>query len=62
MGGNPTNRPNAHLCADKPDLAIEAPFEVWMGILTGKTDGTQMFLEGKYKAEGDISLMGMFGQ
>jgi len=47
--------------ADKPDLAVEAPFEVWMDIVTGKADGTQMFIEGKYQAEGDISLMGLFG-
>ncbi|MBA7603228.1 hypothetical protein ES703_10332 [subsurface metagenome] len=47
--------------ADKPDLTVEAPFEVWMDIVTGKADGTQMFTEGKYQAEGDISLMGLFG-
>jgi len=47
--------------ANKPDLIVEAPFELWMDIVTGKSDGTQMFLEGKYQAEGDISLMGLFG-
>ena len=47
--------------ANKPDLAVEAPFEVWMDIVTGKADGTQMFMEGKYQAEGDISLMVLFG-
>jgi len=47
--------------ADKPDLTVEAPFEVWMDIVTGKADGTQMFMEGKYQAEGDISLMELFG-
>ena len=47
--------------ADKPDLTVEAPFELWMDIVTGKADGTQMFLEGKYQADGDISLMGLFG-
>jgi len=48
--------------ADKPDLAVESPFEVWMDIVTGKADGTQMFMEGRYQAEGDISLMGLFGR
>ena len=47
--------------AEKPDLAVEAPFEVWMDIVTGKADGTQMFMEGKFQAVGDISLMGLFG-
>lgn len=46
---------------DKTDLTVEAPFEVWMDIVTGKADGTQMFMEGKYQAEGDISLMELFG-
>ena len=47
---------------DKPDLAIEAPFELWMDIVTGKADGMQMFIEGKYQVEGDMSLMRMFGR
>jgi len=46
--------------ADKPDLSVDAPFEVWMDIITDKADGTQMFLEGKYRAEGNISLMDLF--
>lgn len=48
--------------ADKPDLTIETPFEVWMDIITGKTDGTQMLMEGKYQAEGDLSLLMRMGQ
>ena len=48
--------------ADNPDLTVEAPFDVWMDIVTGKADGTQMFMEGKYSADGDILLMGLFGQ
>ena len=47
--------------AEKPDLTVDAPFEVWMDIVTGKADGMQMFVEGKYRAEGNISLMDMFG-
>lgn len=47
--------------ADEPDLTVEAPFEVWMDIVTGKADGTQMFMEEKYQAVGDITLMGLFG-
>jgi putative sterol carrier protein len=47
--------------ADKADLTVDAPFDVWMDIITDKADGTQMFLDGKYRAEGNISLMDLFG-
>lgn len=43
--------------AEKPDLTIETPFEVWMDIMTGKADGQQMFMEQKYRATGDLSLL-----
>jgi multimeric flavodoxin WrbA/putative sterol carrier protein len=43
--------------AEKPELTIEAPFNVWMDILTRKADGQQMFLEQKYKVSGDFSLL-----
>ena len=33
-----------------------------MDIVTRKADGMQMFIEGKYQAEGDISLMELFGR
>ena len=29
--------------------------------LEGKADGAKMFMDGKYKAQGDISLMVVFG-
>jgi multimeric flavodoxin WrbA/putative sterol carrier protein len=51
--------------AEKPDLVIESPFEIWMDIMTGKADGQQMFMEQKYKTSGDLSLLmrmkGLFG-
>ena len=43
--------------AEKPDLTIKAPFDVWIDIMTGKADGGQMLMEGKYKAEGDMDLL-----
>jgi len=43
--------------SENRDLTIETPFGVWMDIMTGKADGQQMFMEQKYKVEGDISLM-----
>ena len=42
---------------ENPDLTIETPFNVWMDIMTRKADGQQMFMEQKYKVNGDISLM-----
>jgi hypothetical protein len=43
--------------AAKPDLTIDSPFEVWMDIMTGKTDGQRAFMERKYSVAGDFSLL-----
>jgi putative sterol carrier protein len=40
-----------------PSLTIETPSDVWVAISTGKLDGQQAFMEQKYKASGDFSLM-----
>ena len=48
--------------AVKQDLTIQAPFALWMDIMSGKADGQQMFLEQKYKVSGDLSLLMRFGQ
>jgi multimeric flavodoxin WrbA len=42
---------------EKPDLTIDTPFHLWMDIMTRKADGAQMFMEQKYKVQGDLSLM-----
>jgi len=42
---------------ENPDITVETPFEVWMDIMTGKADGQQMFMEQKYRVNGDLSLM-----
>ena len=39
------------------DVGIETPFEVWMDIMTGKAEGREMFMQGKYQVEGDLFLM-----
>jgi multimeric flavodoxin WrbA/putative sterol carrier protein len=39
------------------DLTIDTPFEVWMDIMTKKSDGAQMFFEGKYKVEGNTDIL-----
>jgi multimeric flavodoxin WrbA/putative sterol carrier protein len=43
--------------SENPDLTVESPFAVWMDIVTGKADGQQMFMQQKYKALGDFSLL-----
>jgi multimeric flavodoxin WrbA/putative sterol carrier protein len=48
--------------SDSPELKVDTPFEVWADIIAGKLDGAQAFFEGKYKAEGDIGLMSLFGK
>jgi len=41
----------------KPDLIVESPFETWMDVITGKADGQQLFMQQKYRASGDFSLL-----
>ena len=42
---------------ERPALTIETPFNIWMDIMTGKADGQQMFMEQKYRVDGDLGLM-----
>jgi putative sterol carrier protein len=39
------------------DVLIETPFEIWMDIMTGKAEGREMFMRGKYQVEGNLFLM-----
>jgi putative sterol carrier protein len=50
-------RPKILGAAKNPDLTIETPFQVWMDVMTGEADGQQMFMEQKFRAEGDLSLL-----
>jgi multimeric flavodoxin WrbA len=43
--------------AERADITIETPFEVWMDIMTRKAEGQQMFLDQKYIVHGDLALM-----
>jgi len=43
--------------AEKADLIIESPFELWMDIMSGKKDGQESFLENQYRVQGDFSLL-----
>jgi putative sterol carrier protein len=48
--------------AERPDLTILSPFEVWMDILTGKADARRKLMEEEYRAEGDLSLLMRMGE
>jgi hypothetical protein len=48
--------------AGQADLTIKTPFEVWIDIMTGKSDGAQMIMEGQYTAEGNTDLLLNLGQ
>ncbi len=43
--------------ATSPDLTIKTPSEVWIAIANKEMDGQQAFMEGKYTATGDMSLL-----
>ena len=43
--------------ADRPGVVIKSPSDVWLGISRGETDGQLAFITGKYKVEGDLSLL-----
>lgn len=42
---------------DSPTLTILTPSEVWLAISNGELDGQQAFMEGRYKAQGDMGLL-----
>jgi multimeric flavodoxin WrbA/putative sterol carrier protein len=48
--------------SSNPDITIQAPFDVWMDIMTGKVDGQEMFFQEKYTVEGDLELMMKMGE
>jgi multimeric flavodoxin WrbA/putative sterol carrier protein len=43
--------------ADKPDLVIKTPADVWLKISRGELSGQKAFIEGLYKVEGDMTLL-----
>lgn len=42
---------------ENPDITIETPFDLWMDIITQKADGQEMYMNQRYKVDGDLSLM-----
>jgi putative sterol carrier protein len=47
--------------AKKADCTVDSPFEVWADIIEGKLDGGKAAMDGKYKVNGDITLLMLFG-
>ncbi|MFZ0053134.1 MAG: NAD(P)H-dependent oxidoreductase [Desulfobaccales bacterium] len=43
--------------AAKPEVIIQTPADVWLAIYRGELDGAQAFMSGKFKVEGDLSLL-----
>jgi putative sterol carrier protein len=43
--------------SDTYDIAIKTPFELWVDVMTGKAEGQEMFMQGKYHVDGDLALM-----
>lgn len=43
--------------AEKADLTIKTPFDVWIDIMSGKADGAEMMMQGKYTSEGNTDLL-----
>jgi multimeric flavodoxin WrbA/putative sterol carrier protein len=42
---------------DSPTLTIKTPSDIWLAIANGELDGQQAFMEGKYTAVGDMTLL-----
>jgi hypothetical protein len=45
-----------------PDLTVAVPFECWMDVVSGKTEGVQVFMEQKATAAGDMNLLMRMGE
>ena len=43
--------------AEKPEVIIKTPADVWLAISRGELDGSQAFMTGKFKVEGDLGLL-----
>ncbi len=43
--------------AAKPDVIVKTPADIWLAVSKGELDGQQAFMNGKYKVDGDISLL-----
>ena len=42
---------------EHPDVTIKSPAAVWLAVSKGELNGQRAFMAGKYRAEGDLSLL-----
>jgi multimeric flavodoxin WrbA/putative sterol carrier protein len=42
---------------EKPDVTIKSPADIWLAVSRGEMDGQSAFMSGKYKVEGDLTLL-----
>jgi putative sterol carrier protein len=43
--------------AEKPNVVVKSPADVWLGVSKGELDGQQAFMSGRYQVEGDLMLL-----
>jgi putative sterol carrier protein len=43
--------------AEKPNVVIKTPADVWLKISAGELNGQKAFMDGRYKVEGDVTLL-----
>ena len=43
--------------AERPEVIIRAPAEVWLAVSRGELNGAQAFMTGKFKATGNLMLL-----
>src|SRR4029078_3667480 len=48
--------------ADRPDVSVHTPDEVWVDIPAGRLDGTQAIADGRYTVEGDYLVLAKLPQ
>jgi multimeric flavodoxin WrbA/putative sterol carrier protein len=46
---------------EKPDVTIKSPADIWLAVSRGEMNGQSAFMTGKYKAEGDLTLLMRLG-
>lgn len=47
--------------ADSPDLVVQTPADVWLGISKGEINGQAAFMSGKFKAQGNMGILLQMG-
>ncbi len=47
--------------AEKPDVTIKTPPDVWLGVAKGEINGQEAFMSGRFIAQGDLGLLMKLG-